>query len=45
MKIQQERLAICQLCDNYTTQVWVDEANEFGCEICYNAYGVEFMEF
>ena len=40
-----ERIAICEICDNYTTQVWVDEAGEFGCQICYEAYGVEMMEF
>ena len=45
MKIQEQRLAICEICDNYTTQVWVEEAKEFGCEICFDAYGVELMEF
>jgi hypothetical protein len=45
IQIQEQRLAICEICDNYTTQVWVEEAKEFGCEICFDAYGVELMEF
>jgi hypothetical protein len=35
----------CEICDNLTPQIWVDEAGEFGCQICFDAYGVEMMEF
>jgi protein-arginine kinase activator protein McsA len=40
-----ERIAICEICDNATPQVWIEEAGEFGCQNCYEAYGVEMMEF
>jgi hypothetical protein len=35
----------CEVCDNYTPNVHIEEAGEYGCELCYNAYGVEGMEF
>jgi hypothetical protein len=38
-------MKFCELCDNYTPSVYVDEAKEYGCENCYNSYGVEMMEF
>lgn len=40
-----ERIAICEICDNATVQIWIDEAGEFGCQTCYEAYGVDGMEF
>jgi hypothetical protein len=39
-----ERIEICEICDNATPQVWVEFASEFGCQICFDAYGEE-MEF
>jgi len=35
----------CEVCDNYTPSIHIDEANEYGCQLCYEAYGVEGMEF
>jgi len=35
-----ERIEICEICDNGTPFVWVDEAGEFVCQICYEAYGL-----
>ena len=35
----------CEICDNYTESVFVEEAGEYGCQNCYEAYGVELMEF
>ena len=35
----------CEICDNYTPEVFVEEAGEYGCQNCYEAYGVEMMEF
>jgi hypothetical protein len=32
-------VAFCEICDNYTPQVFVVEENESGCEYCWNAYG------
>lgn len=34
-----ERISFCEICDNHTPQVWVDEAGEFGCQYCWEAYG------
>ena len=31
--------AMCELCDNYTPQIFVEEEQEYGCEICWEAYG------
>lgn len=31
--------AICEVCDNYTPHVFIDEAGEDGCLICWEAYG------
>lgn len=35
----------CSLCDNYTPQIWVEQAKDFGCESCFDSYGVELMEW
>ena len=32
----------CEICDNYTPEIWIDEAGENGCQICFDAYGLEF---
>ena len=40
-----ERIEICEICDNATPQIFIDEAGEFGCQICFEAYGLELMEF
>lgn len=37
--------AFCSLCDNHTPQIWVEQAKDFGCENCFDAYGVELMEW
>jgi hypothetical protein len=31
--------AMCEICDNYTPQVFVVEEKESGCEYCFEAYG------
>jgi hypothetical protein len=38
-------MKFCEICDNTTVQVWIDEAGENGCQNCYEAYGLELMEF
>ena len=38
-------MKFCELCDNYTPSVFIDEAGENGCQTCYDAYGVELMEW
>ena len=35
----------CEVCDNYTPSIHIEEAGEYGCQLCYEAYGVEMMEF
>ena len=35
----------CEICDNYTPEIWIDEAGENGCQYCFEAYGLELMEF
>jgi hypothetical protein len=35
----------CEICDNYTPSVHIEEAGEYGCQNCYEAYGLELMEF
>jgi hypothetical protein len=40
-----EKLALCEICDNATPQMFIEEAGEFGCQICFEAYGLELMEF
>jgi hypothetical protein len=32
-------VAFCEICDNYTPRLWVDEFAQECCELCYNAYG------
>ena len=32
-------VAFCQICDNYTPRVYVEEFAQECCEICYDAYG------
>ena len=32
-------IAFCEICDNYTPRLWVDEFAQECCELCYNAYG------
>ena len=32
-------VAYCDICDNYTEQVYVEEFNEKCCEGCYLEYG------
>ena len=34
----------CEICDNYTPEIWIDEAGENGCQICFDAYGLEFQK-
>jgi hypothetical protein len=29
----------CEICDNYTPRLWVDEFAQECCELCYNSYG------
>jgi hypothetical protein len=45
MKLELVNVEFCEVCDNYTPNVHIEEAGEYGCELCYNAYGVEGMEF
>lgn len=33
------QVGFCEICDNYTPRVWVDEFEQTCCEICYDAYG------
>ena len=32
-------VAYCDICDNYTPRTYIEEVNESGCEICWDAYG------
>lgn len=46
MKLEKmTNVEFCEICDNYTPEVFVEEAGEYGCQNCYEAYGVEMMEF
>jgi hypothetical protein len=45
MKLELVNVEFCEVCDNYTPNVHISEANEYGCQLCYEAYGVEMMEF
>ena len=40
-----EKIAICEICDNATPQIFIEEAGEYGCQYCFEAYGLELMEF
>ena len=31
--------AMCEICDNYTPQVYVASEQDSGCEYCWDAYG------
>ena len=31
--------AMCEICDNYTPQVFVESELESGCQYCWEAYG------
>ena len=46
MKLEKmTNVEFCEICDNYTPSVHIEEAGEYGCQNCYEAYGVEMMEF
>lgn len=30
---------MCEICDNYTPRIYVEEFEQECCEICYDAYG------
>ena len=30
---------MCEICDNYTPRLYVEEFEQECCEYCYNAYG------
>ncbi len=45
MKLELVNVEFCEVCDNYTPSIHIEEASEYGCELCFNAYGVEGMEF
>lgn len=32
-------VAMCEVCDNYTPRLYVEEFEQECCELCYNAYG------
>jgi hypothetical protein len=32
-------VAMCEICDNYTPRVYVEEFEQECCELCYEAYG------
>lgn len=32
-------VAMCEICDNYTPRVYVEDFGQECCEICYEAYG------
>jgi hypothetical protein len=32
-------VAFCEICDNYTPRVYVEEFAQECCELCYEAYG------
>lgn len=31
--------AMCEICDNYTPQVFVQSEMDSGCQYCWDAYG------
>ena len=31
--------AMCEICDNYTPQVFVESEQDSGCQYCFEAYG------
>lgn len=48
LKDWETKTRFCQICDNHTPFIWVEVENleyGFGCQICFEAYGVEMMEF
>jgi hypothetical protein len=32
-------VAMCEICDNYTPRVYVEDFKQECCEICFEAYG------
>ena len=43
-----EDITFCEICDNITPCVAIEivgEGTVFGCEICFDAYGVDLMAF
>ena len=32
-------VAFCEICDNHTSRVYVEEFAQECCELCYDAYG------
>ena len=37
--VEKVNLGFCEICDNYTPRVYVDEFAQECCELCYEAYG------
>lgn len=33
------KVGFCEICDNYTPRVYVEDFEQECCEICYDAYG------
>ena len=39
LKVNVGNVAMCEICDNYTPRVYVEEFEQECCEYCYEAYG------
>ena len=39
LKINVADVAMCEICDNYTPRVYVEEFQQECCEYCFEAYG------
>jgi len=37
--VKMVNVEFCEICDNYTPRLWVDEFAQECCELCYNSYG------
>ena len=39
MNLLEKNVGLCEICDNFTPRLWVEEFNQECCELCFNAYG------
>jgi hypothetical protein len=39
MNLLEINVGLCEICDNYTPRVYVEEFEQECCKLCYDAYG------
>jgi hypothetical protein len=39
MNLLEKNVGLCEICDNYTPRVYVEDFQQECCEYCFEAYG------